>query len=482
MGSTSLAWRACGAELQCADLSVPLDWAHPRNGRITLPVIRHLASRPQDRIGSLFVNPGGPGDSGVEMVLTRGAELDRATGGRFDIVGWDIRGSGGTAKVDCFDTSAAKESFWGGLPVPTTRAEQRVYLARTAEFARRCGERNGRLLAHVSTASTARDLDHLRALVGDRRLTYLGESYGTLIGQVYANLFPHRVRAMMLDGLSDPFGTARGTASTLASGLADTDEVFDQFLATCEAAGPQRCALAGHGPGKPRVDAMFDRLRTTPLPAPHAFQPGVLSYNEVLGALKFAILGHPSLWPLAAAALELAIEGDGSAIKEEAIFDASELFHRFVEPGQAILCADSPAERPTAQWPHVVQQLTRISRIGGAPMGWGIGAPCASWPTTGNDRYTGPWNASTPRPILLVNNRFDPNSPLSTARLVERTLGNAVLLVHDGYGHLSGSDPSACVTKAMGRYLVSLVTPRPGTVCPSDRPPFDPDFGHPLGR
>jgi TAP-like protein len=145
----------------------------------------------------------------------------------------------------------------------------------------------------------------------------------------------------------------------------------------------------------------------------------------------------------------------------------------------AILCADSPARQPARAWPRVVHRLERRSRIGAAPQGWAVGAPCASWPTRAVDRYTGPWNATTPNPVLLVGTRFDPNTPLVNARLAERRLGNAVLLTHDGYGHLSHADPSSCVQAAVGRYLAGLTTPVPGTVCPSDRPPFDPEFGQP---
>ena len=153
--------------------------------------------------------------------------------------------------MTCFADASERAAFWEDLPVPTTRAEERRYLAKTIELAQRCGERNGELLTHISTADTARDLDHLRRLVGDRKLTYLGESFGTLIGQTYANLFPRRVRAMALDGIVDPVASAAGTEAVLASGLADTDRVFREFLRLCEAAGPDRCALAGHGTSRP---------------------------------------------------------------------------------------------------------------------------------------------------------------------------------------------------------------------------------------
>jgi pimeloyl-ACP methyl ester carboxylesterase len=137
-------------------VSVPLDWAQHGGRTITLSVIRHLASHPGQRIGSLFVNPGGPGDSGVAAVAEQGGALDAITGGRFDIVGWDPRGSGGSTPVSCFASSAEREAFWQGMPLPTTRQDEQRYLAKSVALAQRCGARNGDLLAHISTADTAR--------------------------------------------------------------------------------------------------------------------------------------------------------------------------------------------------------------------------------------------------------------------------------------------------------------------------------------
>ena len=165
--SPAIGWTGCGTQLECARVSVPLDWAQRGGRTITLSVIRHLASHPGQRIGSLFVNPGGPGDSGVAAVAERGGALDAITGGRFDIVGWDPRGSGGSTPVSCFASSAEREAFWQGMPVPTTRQDEQRYLAKSVALAQRCGARNGDLLAHISTTDTARDLDYLRGLVGD---------------------------------------------------------------------------------------------------------------------------------------------------------------------------------------------------------------------------------------------------------------------------------------------------------------------------
>jgi pimeloyl-ACP methyl ester carboxylesterase len=477
-GAPRITWAACGPQLECATVPVPLDWAHPGGPAIALAVARHLASHPGQRIGSLFVNPGGPGGSGVAMVADRGQALDAMTGGRFDIVGWDLRGgAGASAPVRCFADAGERASFWQDLPMPTTRQDERRYLAKTIALARRCGEQNGELLAHISTADTARDLDHLRRLVGDRRLSYFGESFGTLIGQTYANLFPHRVRAMALDGLIDPVASAAGTEAVAASGLADTDLVFRRFLRLCQAAGPDRCALAGHGPVAPRVNRLLAQLRHAPIPAPSADPPGELTYGEALTALKLAGLPDPSLWPVAAAALEAAIQGDASVaetIARGATTDQVRML--FQEQGAALVCADSPARHPASAWLRVVDRLEDVSRIGGPIEGWHL-APCASWPASSANRYTGPWNATTRNPILVIGTRFDPNTPLRNARLAARRLGNAVLLTHDGYGHLSQRDPSTCVIQATGTYLINLTTPPPGTVCPSDRLPFDPDFG-----
>jgi pimeloyl-ACP methyl ester carboxylesterase len=480
-GVPQITWAACGPQLECANVPVPLDWAHPNGPTIALAVARHLASHPEQRIGSLFVNPGGPGDSGVATVADRGEALDALTQGRFDIVGWDLRGgAGASAPVRCFASADERAGFWQDLPVPTTRQDERRYLAKTVELAQRCGALNGELLAHISTADTARDLDYLRRLVGDRQLTYFGESFGTLIGQTYANLFPRRVRAMALDGLIDPVASAAGTEAVAASGLADTDRVFHQFLRLCQAAGPDRCALAGHGPVAPRVNQLLNQLRQAPIPAPSADPPGELTYGEALTALKLAGLPDPSLWPVAAAALEEAIQGDASlaeTIARGATTDQVRML--FQEQGAALVCADSPARHPASAWLRVVDRLEDISRIGGPIVGWQL-APCASWPTSSASRYTGPWNATTRNPILVIGNRFDPNTPLRNARLAARRLGNAVLLTHDGYGHTSQRDPSTCVMQATGAYLINLTTPPAGTVCPSDRLPFDPDFGQPV--
>ena len=165
------------------------------------------------------------------------------------MVGWDPRGTGESTHVRCFASEAGPARFWGpDWTIPTTPAESRRYVPQTIDYARRCEAQSGALLAHISTADTVRDLDYLRQLVGDRQLTYRGLSYGTFLGQTYANMFPHRVRAMILDAVIDAVEYTKSVEAGIATSEADADLVFEKFLALCQAAGPKKCALAGKGP------------------------------------------------------------------------------------------------------------------------------------------------------------------------------------------------------------------------------------------
>ena len=475
---TSISWRTCGERLECARVPVPLDWDRPRGRTISLAVIRHLASRPDERIGSLFVNPGGPGQSGVGLVKGSGNDLDAWGDGRFDIVSWDPRGTNDSTPVRCFRTQRAAAAFFKGVTVPTTsRASEEYSRKVAAEMAKRCGRVSGWLLPHVTTADTVRDLDHLRGLVGDPKVTYVGFSYGTFLGQTYANLYPDRVRAMMLDGIVNPVEYSRGAEARIANGVSASDEVFDQFLRTCRRAGPRDCALAG-GDRTPeqRMRALFKRVRQEPIPAPALNPKGSLTEGDLLVS-QFEPMRTPATWPGDAADLRAALRGDASVLAAGARPLLTPEAWEGVATSTAIQCADAGARRSLREWPSVIGRFKRVSRMQGPVNGWWLWAPCAEWPVKGQDAYRGPWNASTSAPILLIGTRYDPNTPYASAVRSQRLLGNAVLLTHDGYGHVSYQDPSACVERARVAYLVDLVTPAPGTVCKADQRPFGPGLG-----
>ena len=479
-----IAWQACkGAPsgLQCARVAVPLDWSQPDGRTISLSVIRRPASRPAQRIGSLFVNFGGPGVSGVSTVKRLGPRLNRLGRGRFDVVSWDPRGVAKSTHVSCFANDRAQLKFWGAFAIPVTPAESKLSARKATAFARRCTARNRELLPYLSTADTVRDLDYLRELVGDPQLNYRGISYGTFIGQTYANLFPDRVRAMVLDANINPFTFTKSVQAALASGMTDADRVLPgKFLKLCRRAGPARCALARGGPPARRFARLLAWLRRGPIPAPAA-DPPRLTYSDLLTRI-FIAEAAPSGWPDFARELDQAARGDGSAMAE-LIQGARPLLEDALNSAVALQCADKPVPPllgPEA-WPQVIRRLERVSFSNGPLLGWTLWAPCAAWEIPAANRYTGPWNAVTPNPVLVIGTRHDPRTSYRSSVVAARALGNAVLLTHDGYGHTSDEDPSACIQRKVAAYLTRLATPPPGKVCRSDRLPFSRKFGPPLG-
>jgi pimeloyl-ACP methyl ester carboxylesterase len=477
-------WAPCDApakDLQCARIRVPLDWDHPNGRTISLAVIRHLASKPDERIGTMLINPGGPGDTGVGLLKGDPDGVDALGGGRFDVVSWDPRGTKASTRVRCFRNQRSEARFWAGASIPTTRAASKRYRRKTADLARRCGRVSGWLLPHISTADTARDMDHLRELVGEEKLTYVGFSYGTYLGQTYANMFPDRIRAMLLDGIVDPVKYSKSVESSVASSGSSTDGVFDQLLSLCEGAGPVRCALAG-GSRSPaeRFEQLVARTKRAPIPAPGAKPPLLsrekLSYGDLLLS-QFNQIRGPDLWPQDARDLDAALGGDGSALETEADKLRGPAGFAGATTSAAIQCADSPAQRKSRSWPQVIKRFKQNSRLYGLILGWWQWAPCASWPVRGEDSYRGPWTASTPNSILLIGTTGDPSTGYANAVRSEQLLGNAVLLTHEGYGHVSFRNPSPCIEQAYVDYLTKLITPPKGTVCHSDQQPFDPGFG-----
>lgn len=354
--ASSIRWTSCGVRLDCAQVQVPLDWARPAGPKMSIDVIRHLASRPGRRIGSMFVNGGGASGS-VQLVRSEAGRFDALGQGRFDVVGWALRGGAGAQPmVRCFPGQRSRERFWDGLSIPATRAQSLAYVPKMVTYARRCGALSGHVLAHVSTTNDARDLDYLRRLVGDRQLTYWALSYGTFLGETYANMFPRRVRAMVLDGVVDPRVVIRGAEARFSNTVAAMDRGLLVFESACQRAGPSRCKLAGRGAIAPRVARLLARLRRAPIPAPHASPPGALSYGDLSAAL-FAELTSPAAWPRLAEDLEQAVNGDGSALATQARAVLVGTRSAGGDSQTAITCIDSPAQQrgpayAPGLWPH----------------------------------------------------------------------------------------------------------------------------------
>ena len=277
-----------------------------------------------NRIGSILLNPGGPGNSGVLSLPLQYATLPVSLRERFDIVEFDPRGIGESAPVQCFASTAAQRAGFAEMPiVPVGPEEEAAWLRAAEELDQECGERNADTLAHLSTANVARDLDRLRQAVGDDALNYLGTSYGTYLGETYANLFPDRIRAMVLDGVINPpsyvsFDHGDGdivgpdTTSFLRilspEGSADA---LGAFFAECAAAGPDHCAFAANNAAETRAkfDSLMDRLRTEPMIVQGSAGTLTVTYSLVVNLL-WQTLYHASAWPIMADGLQRLEEGD----------------------------------------------------------------------------------------------------------------------------------------------------------------------------
>ncbi|WP_130385939.1 alpha/beta fold hydrolase [Kribbella sp. VKM Ac-2569] len=300
-----LAWQDCGDGFECATARVPLDYDKPDGRSIELALLRLPATDPAGRIGSLFVNPGGPGNSAVQYVQESARSAYPAgVRARFDIVGMDPRGVGASTPVQCFDTAADQAQFFAGYnPLPINRPELNAAANLAAELARRCQARSGWLLPHLSTANVARDLDAMRKAVGDAKLSYVGYSYGTYLGATYANLFPGKVRALALDGNTDPTAYPAGSPKSVpfvrVNAHLAASETLDQFFTLCAAAGP-RCDFATGGHPRTKFATLAARLRENPLVLPD----GLVFGYALLVDFTLASLYRAADWAFAASILQ----------------------------------------------------------------------------------------------------------------------------------------------------------------------------------
>jgi pimeloyl-ACP methyl ester carboxylesterase len=500
-----LDWHRCASPaqrgLQCATARVPLDYSNPRGPTIHLAVIRHRASDRAHRIGTLFLNPGGPGASGTVFLPSVLEHFPAALGAlreRFDLASWDPRGVGASTAVKCLPTAEDEIRFLHGMVAgesfPVGRAEMDRWIERYRTFDRLCAGRNRNLLRHISTADTARDLDLLRAAVGDRRLSYLGFSYGTFLGATYANLFPGRVRALVLDGNVNPTAYVSRRLRANRGRFLSTDlrQRSDQgsardlnaFLDLCGRTDTAHCAFSAGSAAATRAKyfALLRRLRTHPQGAKVSYAEVVSDTGSALETTSWADLAEllQQVWTTTAQE-RLSAAGPFSmpALAPPPIAaSAASAPMQSIGQSFAIRCSESPNPGPAG-----FRALDRFAYDRSGPIGpWWLwtSVGCASWSASAADRYAGPWNRRTANPVLVVGNTHDPNTPYQGAVAMARQLARARLLTLDGYGHTSAADPSACVFGAYVAYLVHLRLPPRGTVCQPDRAPFDPDFGQPL--
>jgi pimeloyl-ACP methyl ester carboxylesterase len=457
-----LDWRACDNGFQCATLVVPFDYARPDWRRFTLPVIRLPAADPSRRIGALVINPGGPGGSGVQYALGARAEFPAAVLARFDIVGFDPRGVGGSQPALACMTGPQLDRYFATDDEPSDAAQLADVIAQSKLFAAQCARNSAGLLPYVGTQNAARDLDVLRSALGESKLTFLGKSYGTYLGAWYAQLFPGRVRALVLDGAVDPDAPSLDLDVAQAEGF---QVAFGSFATWCMASAA--CPL-GHdqsvSSAAAKVQGLITRANSVPL-ANHLGDGQVADGAMLLNGVAAALYSK-SFWPDLLTALASAFAGDGTDLVDLANFlyerNPNGTYSNLADADTAISCLDRPWPRSLAAWQSAASTAARDAPLFGAPFVWGNLA-CAYWPVPS---YPLPSiRARGAPPILVIGTLRDPATPYRWAQALAGDLSSGVLLGWNGDGHTAYGEGSACVDTIVNNYLISLSVPRSGTVC-----------------
>lgn len=471
-----LAWTSCDGGFQCARARVPLNYRQPGGAKISIQLIRHLATDPARRMGSLFVNAGGPSPQvdifPDEIYPAVPAVLQE----RYDIVTFDPRGFGHSTAIRCFSSEAAENAFFAKLPAfPVGPAQQAAYERTTARFDTLCGERNGSLIDHDTSADVARDMDLLRQAVGDPMMNYLGVSYGTGIGEVYANLFPGQVGHMLLDASLDPvtWSTRDGAVPvSLRDGSAGAAaRGMNGFLTLCGQASTSACAFSAGSPAATRAkwNTLLARLLRHPVTIGSPAQE--ITYADVISASPQQ---QTAQWPQEAAELQQAWAASGisTATAVGTGSAALPLAYSGAEQSLALKCADSSNPRNPAAYPAIARSAAR--RFGGfGTLETWADEPCARWPGNGaQDRYSGPWNRPTAKPILVFGNTGDSAVSYQDSVAAARDLGDARLLTIDQFGHTEALNPDTCAASYEVSYMLTGALPPAGTVCQPDAPPF----------
>ncbi|MFB8304587.1 alpha/beta hydrolase [Kitasatospora purpeofusca] len=472
------AWKACG-ELQCAALTVPMDYGHPGDGRtFTLPLVRSAATDPAGRIGSLVFNPGGPGGSGVAHLKEGGtSSFGERVRTRFDIVGFDPRGvAGSKPAVDCGAPEQSDEPSPAGparnAVVPTTEAERRALLTEADRSTAACAARSAEILPHVGTADAARDLDVLRAALGDPKLSYLGWSYGTYLGTVYGELFPQRVRALVLDGAVDP--AQDWSERVLRSGVAFRRAV-DDYADSCAAVAGRACPADSPDGIRKVVADLYERTARKPLKVDGSTRR--VDQNLLHSALTKAMYTPESQWKPLSEALRSAHRGNGTALAAlagdtsgsdddggggggggggETVPDNSDAVL------SAVNCLDVPHPAdPQAYW-DLLDRARQQSGVFGASTALAE-LDCRTWPKGGTAPHR--VTAAGLPPVLVVGTTGDPATPYEDAQSLAAQLPGGMLLTLKGAGHTAYGRGNACVDGAVDGYLTGLTPVAPGTTC-----------------
>jgi pimeloyl-ACP methyl ester carboxylesterase len=452
-------WQECG-QFECATLQAPLDYEEPGAASIELALLKRPANNEDERLGSLFVNPGGPGVSGISYAKLAEVLFTEPVLEHYDIVGWDPRGVGESTSISRM-TDEETDVYYETDGTPDTAAEVRDLVRLNERFTKGCVADDASLLPQLGTFSSARDIDILRAAVDEPRLNYFGASYGTELGAIYAELFPQRVGRMVLDAALDPAVTTEELSRGQLGGFQGATEAFIEDCIAREgcAVGPTS------GEAEEQLTDLLRELDAVPLPTDSG-RPLTESLATV--GMISAMYSESSGWPSLRLGLSQAFNGDGTVLL--ALADAyaernpdgtyaSNVNSAF----PAISCTDRPGTSSVAEAKRLATTYEKVSPIFGRTFAWGA-VSCRDWPVKTGDFPTAAV-AKGADPIVVIGTTRDPATPYAWSVSLARSLQNGVLISRDGDGHTGYNAGNACVDDAVDAYLVGGQVPEDPTVC-----------------
>jgi pimeloyl-ACP methyl ester carboxylesterase len=521
-------WEPCYEIAECATFPVPLDYDEPNGPQVELALLKIPARDPEQKIGSLFVNPGGPGGSSRALALEMPYWFGSEVLDHFDIIGMDPRGTGGSTPIRCFNTFQERLAAWEGhlapINLPSTPAEEEAEVQSARAVGLGCSSNAQPLVSHMSTAEVARDMDVVRRAVGDEKLNYVGFSYGTYLGEVYANMFPDRVRTMDLDADIEPLAWV-GTPQTKYDPVFDrlrsadgTYKALKEMMRRCAAVGAPTCTFAGGDP-LAKYGILAERLRTQTIPIevggfgeiPRSTIP--MDYNWFVQETR-SMLEYPtgwesldamlsSLWTLTGesagsppppAALKTARRslrrslvvagrqtspdalraGPGAEVALSPVEEALESTMSFEEALRGVICSDSLHGPDASIWRITGALADRRAPYFGRAWNY-IDTPCATdtWTAHDEDAYFGPFNRRTANPVLITSSIWDPSTNYDSGVALSKLMPNSRLISSDSWGHGSYWT-SPCVESTVDQYLITAMPPPPVTQCKGTVQPFEP--------
>ncbi|HXD27433.1 MAG TPA: alpha/beta hydrolase [Arthrobacter sp.] len=454
----SLDWTSCSTSFECADVEVPLDYAHPEGDSIQLSVVKMDA--PGKAQGTLLVNPGGPGASGVDLVMNAGSLVfSDHLRGAYDVLGFDPRGVSRSAPVTC-RTDAERDKA-RTVDIDTSTAAGLAELEeQSRDFAQECARKTGKSLGFVDTVSSAKDMDILRAVSSEPKLDFLGFSYGTKLGATYAQLFPQNVGHMVLDGAMDP---SLGNEDVTLGQAAAFEKAITAYLEDCLRG--RDCPFDGDvEQARGQLQQVFDDVEQYPLTAQDGREVGITDFvNGFLLAFY-----DDAYWDQLTAALSDIISGDPTKILELADTSAGRnpdgsYTGNPMAAFTAINCLDYPVDTSLEGQRHDAQDLAKASPTIGKYLAFG-GMACQDWKyePTG---HPAPVSAPGAAPIVIIGTTGDPATPYQWSKALNEQLESSVLLTFHGEGHTAYGRSNECIGNAVDDYFVDSTVPKDGLQC-----------------